>query len=76
MPYYERMIRSFSPSEVNIMLKLPGSRTAVGNKITSLRSCESNFGKIVALVDASSVPTPVRHAYEAWLKDAAPAGGW
>jgi hypothetical protein len=72
MPYYEGMIRSFSPSEVSIMLSLPGSRTAVGNKIASLPSCKSNFARIVTLVDASSVPTPARHAYERWLKEGLP----
>jgi hypothetical protein len=71
MPHYERMIRSFSPSEVNIMLSLPASKTAVGNKLASLPSCKSNFAKIVTLVDASSVPTPARQAYEKWLKEAA-----
>jgi hypothetical protein len=35
VPFYERMIRSFSPNEVNIMLRLPRSKTAVGNKIAS-----------------------------------------
>jgi hypothetical protein len=70
MPYYEGMIKSFSPNEVKIMLSLPGSKTAVGNKITSLASCKSNFARIVTLVDASSVPTPARHAYETWLKQA------
>lgn len=71
MPSYERMIKSFSPSEVSIMLALPGSKTAVGNKIASLRSCKANFAELVTLIDASSVPTPVRHAFETWLKEAA-----
>jgi hypothetical protein len=44
------MIRSFSPSEVNIMLSLPGSKTAVANKIAYLARCKSNFAKIVTLV--------------------------
>jgi hypothetical protein len=53
------------------MLSLPGSKTAVGNKIASLPSCKSNFAKIVTLVDASSVSTSARQAYETWLKEAA-----
>jgi len=71
MPSYERMIKSFSPSEVNIMLSLPGTKTSVGNRIASLPSCKANFAKLVTLIDASSVPTPVRHAYDTWLKEAA-----
>jgi hypothetical protein len=71
MPYYEKMIRSFSPNEVRIKLSLPGSSTVVGRRIDTNPSCKQNFAHLVTLIDPSTVPTPSRATYEKWIREAA-----
>jgi hypothetical protein len=70
MPSYEKMIRSFSPNEVRIMLSLPKSKTIVGKRIASDTSCKEQFARLVSLLDQSTVPTSVRAAYDMWIDEA------
>ncbi len=67
MPYYERMIRSFSPQEIRIMLQLPELNTIVRSRVISHGRCKKQFAQLVRLLDGSSVPTSARQAYESWL---------
>jgi hypothetical protein len=63
---YYKMIRSFSPSEVRIMLDLPHSRSLVGNRIRVHTNCAVRFKELVTLLDPSSVPTQSRSEYQRW----------
>lgn len=65
---YQRMIRSFSPQEIRIMLQLPDQSTVLRSRINSQTRCKKQFAELVRLLDESSVPTAARQAYEAWLK--------
>lgn len=67
MGEYQKMIRSFSPNEIRIMLQLPDMRTVVGSRVRAHSRCRSQFAALARLLDSSSVPTPARHAYEGWI---------
>lgn len=64
---YEKMIRSFSPNEIRIMLQLPETNTIVAARVRAHARCRTQFAQLVRLLDSSSVPTPARHSYEGWL---------
>ncbi|MCB9799638.1 MAG: hypothetical protein H6757_02630 [Candidatus Omnitrophica bacterium] len=67
-PYYERIIKNFSPAEIAKMLKLPESNTVVGQRIRSQASCKDYFMTAVSFLDHNSVPTKVKKEYTEWLK--------
>ncbi|MES0038841.1 hypothetical protein NKJ74_26850, partial [Mesorhizobium sp. M0046] len=67
MGEYQKMIRSFSPNEIRIMLQLPDMGTVVAARVRAYSRCRSQFAALVRLLDSSSVSTPVRHAYEGWV---------
>ena len=64
---YEKMIRSFSPAEVQIMLDLPNKGGTLSGRIKSYPACRRRFRGLVELLDSSSVPTKARAKYESWL---------
>ena len=67
-PYYAQMIRSFTPKEVSIMLRLPKTKTVVGRRIKSYRRCKEKFKELIRLIDINSVPTRWKVVYEKLLK--------
>ena len=68
-PYYQNIIRNFSPAEVASMLVLStDAKTIVGHRIKTHRRCWEAFKSLVTLIDPSSVPTSVRSIYDGWLK--------
>jgi hypothetical protein len=67
MPAYEKMIKSFSPSEIKVMLELPSSGNILSRRLKAFESCKSRFTELVYLLDPSSVPTTVRASYAMWL---------
>jgi hypothetical protein len=69
-PAYEKMIRSFSPAEIRIMLDLPSGSSIVSNRIRSHAKCRSRFRELVSLIASGSVPTPARAAYDTWMREA------
>ncbi len=66
-PYYNEMVKSFSPNEVKLMLEKPKDSSLVANRIKSNKECERRFRALVALVDAKSVPTASKFLYKKWL---------
>jgi len=68
MPDYEKLIRSFSPQEIRLMLLLPEQNTLVRSRVHASQRCRAQFTRLVQLLDASSVPTSARSSYEGWLK--------
>ena len=73
--YYKRMIQSFSPREVSIMLSLPDFESSteqygqVSRRIHHETSCKRNFFKLIKLIDESSVVTQQRSKYEKYLSN-------
>ncbi len=69
IPYYSEMIEGFSPREVSIMLHLPKKDRGVKNRISANASCKKRFIEAVKMLDAQTVPRPVKAIYEAIVKD-------
>ena len=67
-PYYESMIRSFSPREISLMIKLAESECILGKRIRGGGSCRQNFIKALKLIDVSSIHNSVQAAYEKLVK--------
>ena len=67
-PVYAKMIKSFTPSEIGIMLQIPESRTVVGTRINTYSRCKDAFSQLVSLVDPESVPTKYKRVYKEWSK--------
>jgi len=67
VPYYNEMVKSFSPNELKLMLDLTKGTSAVAGRIKSEKGCERRFRALVALVDAKSVPTASKSQYTKWL---------
>lgn len=68
LPYYEKMIKGFSPSEVEIMLSLPNKKTIVGVRVKSYFGCKARYKGLVQLIDPTSVPAKAAASYGAWKK--------
>ena len=68
VPYYEQIIKSFTPVEVGMMLSLPESKTVVGMRIGSYGRCRDAFRRLVRLIDPISVPAKGKKAYDTWKK--------
>ncbi len=68
-PYYESMIKNFSPAEVVSMLSLStNQKTIVGNRIKTCHRCYEAFKLLVLFINPSSVSTTVKTIYDGWLK--------
>jgi hypothetical protein len=68
LPDYKKMIQGFSPKEVDIMLKLPTTKTVVGQRIARHKRCKDMFIDLVRLIDPDSVPTSSEKSYTHWSK--------
>lgn len=64
-PFYEEMIREFSPKEIQHMLEIPRKNSSiVAHRINSQSSCRKRYQQALKLIDISSVPDSVRVNYE------------
>jgi len=63
-PYYDDMIRAFSPREISIMLNLRYEKSIVGRKIQNTHSCWEYYIEAVKLVDRDSVPSALQGRYD------------
>lgn len=68
LPYLHKMVKSFSPSEVEIMLSLPSKKCVFGERLKAHSSCRAKYKALVQLIDASSVPAKAGAAYAHWIK--------
>lgn len=67
MPSYEKMIRSFSPTEIGLMLGLPDGPSIVARNIKNYSRCKRMFAYLVQLLAPSSVPTAWKPRYDWWV---------
>lgn len=68
VPYYKKMIKGFSPSEVEIMLSLPSTKTIAGERLKQYTACKNRYKSLVDLIDPSTVPAKAGAAYKLWTK--------
>ncbi len=68
LPHYHKMIRSFSPSEVELMLSLPAKKCVLAERLKVHADCRTRFKSLVQLIDASTVPAKAAAAYAHWSK--------
>ena len=66
--YYKDIVRSFSPNEVAIMLRLRRGNITIRNRIDSASSCKKKFKDLVNLIDSDSVPTSLKTSYRRWKR--------
>lgn len=69
LPAYQKMIKGFSPGEVELMLSLPQGNGLVATRLRDYSSCRTRFKGLVALIDASTVPAKAASAYAHWMKE-------
>lgn len=67
LPSYERIIKGFSQKEIVIFLELPLTKSVIAQRIKSHSRCKTSYKALVALIDATSVPTIMKNAYDEWL---------
>ncbi|WP_027532829.1 hypothetical protein [Bradyrhizobium sp. WSM3983] len=71
VPSYDRMIRSFSPNEVAILLNFGSQpKTVIGQRINNYPSCRKRFAALTSMIAASSVPTQSKAQYDFWAAEA------
>lgn len=68
IPCYEKIIKGFSPSEVETMLSLPSGKSIVAMRIKGSTACKNRFINLVSLIDPTSVPVKAGSAYSFWKK--------
>ena len=66
MPSYRAMVRSFSPKEIKIMLRLAEKSDVVSHRIRISDDCKKRFRALVDILDKSSIPTSAKAAYRKW----------
>ena len=70
-PFYEKMIRDFSPSEIKVMLDSVGkSDSFIAMKLRAYPSCVKRFIQALSLIEPSSVPDSVKQDFLKWSKKA------
>ena len=66
---YEKIIRSFSPREIATMIRLAsGTESTLGRRVADGGAYRENFKKTLGLIDAASVPSGVKAAYDQFMK--------
>ena len=55
-PYYNEMVRSFSPNEIRLMLELTRGTSLVGSRIKATKNCEHHYRALVELLDPKTCP--------------------
>lgn len=67
--YYEKIIRSFSPREIATMIRLASAQENIlGSRVARVGSCRERFKQTLALIDAASIPSGVKAAYESFMR--------
>jgi len=68
VPYYESMIRSFSPREVNILVSLAKGNSVVSKRIQTNQTCRHRFVEALKLIDPATVPSGATTEYNRLVK--------
>jgi hypothetical protein len=65
-PYYEEMIRNFSPREVAIMLEATDNYPALHMRLKTYEKCRERFKDLVGVLDPDSVPVAHKTTFTKW----------
>ena len=68
LPYYEAMIRSFSPKEISVLISANRDKSTVADRIRSSPSCRTNFLQALQLIDVDSLPASLKSDYDRLVK--------
>ncbi|WP_083633825.1 ATP-binding cassette domain-containing protein [Rhodoferax antarcticus] len=63
LAYLHKMIKSFSPNEVEIMLTQPTKKGILGERLKASSACRTRYKRLVQLIDVSTVPAKSAAAY-------------
>ncbi|MBH0032427.1 hypothetical protein I6F10_16555 [Pseudoalteromonas sp. SWYJZ98] len=67
--YYNKIIQGFSPREIATLIRSAGDNSnPLGRRIRNYSSCKRNFKSLLNLIDASSVPSGVKTAYDQFIR--------
>lgn len=66
--YYEKMIQSFSPAEIAVLLNLPEGSSSVANRVRSYARCKTRYLHVVGLLSEQSIPITSRGIYNKILQ--------
>ena len=69
LPYYEPMIRSFSPKEIALLAALNRGNSLVSRRIREIQRCRERFLGALRLIDEGSIPPSVKTAYDRLLQE-------
>lgn len=68
-PFYERIIRTFSPREIATMIRLASSSdNSLGQRVIRISECKKLFKQGLSLIDPASIPNSAKTDYEKFLQ--------
>jgi hypothetical protein len=68
-PYYEKIIKSFSPREIATMIRLASSSdNGLGRRVKGIADCKKLFKQGLGLIDPASIPNSAKTDYEKLLQ--------
>lgn len=68
IPYYEEMIRNFSPKEIEHMINLIGHKNLFSEKIKNFNNCKLRFIKALEMIERDSMTSNQLTSYDALLR--------
>lgn len=69
VPYYDQMIKGFSPREVAIMIRSATTKdNPLGSRLANIQVCRRNFKELIGFIDSASVPNGVKNDFERLIR--------
>jgi len=65
--FYEKIIKNFTPGEIDLMLKIPKMKTIVSERISNYPQCKKRFIDLIKLLNSESIPTSLIKIYKKYL---------
>jgi hypothetical protein len=67
-PYYDKMIKNFSPIEIKYMLEMPGCDNYVAHCLKNFQSCKQQYGKKLRLLNPTLMDASLQNVYNSLLR--------
>lgn len=67
MPSYRKMVRSFSPAEIQIMFQVARQQPTIAARLKSFKKCQVKFRSFVEELNPKSVPTSTKTDFKKWV---------
>lgn len=65
-PYYEAMIRNFTPKQVAIMLEATENYPVLAMRLENYERCRNQYRSLLSMLDPQSVPPGHKALYDKW----------